>query len=87
MNVTNYWIARVLETRKFGHTYVHAAHRFHLSTDSIQTCGEIVFSYGGYGRSLQAGGNKYKAYAHYIYNKKPVPTKMLRSIINTNQKS
>jgi hypothetical protein len=33
----------------------------------------------GYGRSLQAGGHKYKAHARYG-DGKPVPTKLLRSI-------
>lgn len=71
-----YWIASVMATRTWGHTYIHAARRDHarfLHQD-------IAFTWRSWGRSLLGGGHKYKAHARYISTGKPVPTKVLRSL-------
>jgi hypothetical protein len=73
--LTNY----VLQTRRFGHTYVHAAVRMAVDFNWHHKVGDVVFSINGYGRSLQGGGHKYKVHARYD-NGKPVPSKVLKSI-------
>jgi len=40
----------------------------------------MIFSWQGYGRSLQSGGHKYKVHAYYTATGKPVPSKILQSI-------
>ena len=67
-----YYIAQVIKTRQFGHTYVHAGapHELHH--------GDVTFFVTGYGRSLQSGGHKYKVSA--TRDGKPVPTVELRAL-------
>ena len=67
-----YYIAQVIKTRTYGHTYVHAGGRaqFHH--------GDIQFAVSGYGRSLQGGGHKYKVLAYR--DGKPVKTAELRAL-------
>ena len=67
-----YYIAQVMKTRTYGHTYVHAGapHEFRH--------GDITFYVSGYGRSLQGGGHKYKVSA--TRDGKPVPTAELRTL-------
>ena len=72
----NHYIIYVLTTRRYGSTYIHSAMR-HIDVDTP----EITFSWRSYGRSLSAGGNKYKAYAHYVTTGKPVPTKTLLTMV------
>jgi hypothetical protein len=70
-----YLAAQALKTRRYGYTYVHAGHR--------QSCnhGDIRFVVSGFGRSLQAGGHKYKVHAHR--DGKPIPTTELQTLIGT----
>lgn len=78
-----YWLSHVLHTRNFGSTYIHAAVReAHPHWEAIQfpELG-IEFRYGGYGRSLQGGGHKYKVSARYTATGKPVPTKAIRALL------
>lgn len=72
----SYYASRVLETRRYGHTYVHAACRGYLNYGTIP--GDISFSVSGWGRSLQSGGHKFKVHARR--NGKPVPSTELRAI-------
>jgi hypothetical protein len=76
-----YWIAQTLKTRSFGHTYVHAAARAEadFAFRTFEHDG-IIFSYTGWGRSLNTGGHKYKVHARYSDSGKPVPAKVLRSL-------
>ena len=67
-----YYIAQVIKTRTFGHTYVHTGGRAQFSY------GDITFYVSGYGRSLQVGGHKYKVLAYR--NGKPVKTAELRAL-------
>ena len=67
-----YYIAQVIKTRTFGHTYVHAGGRAQFDH------GDITFYVTGYGRSLQSGGHKYKVLAYR--NGKPVKTAELRAL-------
>lgn len=75
----------VRATRNFGHTYVHAAVRNAVSgwqgvTGTLN--GEpVVATYSGYGKSLQGGGHKYKAHCRYVATGKPVPSKLISSIL------
>jgi hypothetical protein len=71
----SYWAGLARVTRTFGYCYVHASKRAHAWT-SCQYNG-IVFTYSGYGRSLAAGGHKYKVHARYFETGKPVPSKVL----------
>jgi len=74
-----YWIAQVCNTRRFGHTYVHANPRSETVAWKAFEHDGITFTYCGYGRSLHTGGHKYKVHARYD-NGKPVPSKVLKSI-------
>lgn len=77
-------IGYVIETRRYGQTYVHACVRRSIYRfDGIlgEVNGRRVrLTWTGWGRSLQSGGHKYKAHARYC-DGKPVPTKLLRSIV------
>lgn len=78
---TSYWVALTLQTRRYGHTYVHSGARescdFAFSAFHHEN---IAFSYEGYGRSLLSGGHKYKVHARYIDTGKPVPSKVLKAL-------
>ena len=67
-----YYIAQVIKTRTYGHTYVHSGGRAQFSH------GDITFYVSGYGRSLQGGGHKYKVVAYR--DGKPVKTAELRTL-------
>jgi hypothetical protein len=69
-----YWANLALQTRRQGHCYVHAPAR-----NGGFKSPQVTYSYTGWGRSLQAGGHKYKVHAHYA-DGKPVPTKILETI-------
>lgn len=77
---TLYWIKQTLETRRCGHTYVHAPRR---RAAEFPWCAHndlgVTFSFTGWGRSLQSGGHKYKVHARDS-NGHPIPTKVLRKI-------
>ncbi len=77
-------IGYVIDTRKFGHTYIHAYIRnaFPGYDGIVGKLGdrEVKLTYEGYGRSLQAGGHKYKAHCRFVDTGKPVPSKDLLSI-------
>jgi hypothetical protein len=75
-----YWIAQTLNTRRYGHTYVHAAARASAFGYLAFEHDDITFSYRGWGRSLNTGGHKYKVHATYAESGKPVPSKVLRSL-------
>lgn len=75
----------VRATRNFGHTYVHAAVRNAVSgwqgvTGTLDGQ-KVVATFCGYGRSLQSGGHKYKAHLRYVESGKPVPSKLITSIL------
>ena len=67
-----YYVANVLKSRRYGSTYKHA------EAPTRFDHGDIRFSFQGYGRSLQSGGHKWKAYAYR--GTKPVSTKELLTI-------
>ena len=75
----------VTQTRKFGHTYVHANIRAAVTgwqgVEGSLNGERVVATYSGYGRSLQGGGHKYKAHCRYVATGKPVPTKLIASIL------
>lgn len=76
----NYWIALTVQTRRYGHTYVHAGARGKSWAAFTARHGdrEVVFSYAGWGRSLTTSkGHKYKVHARYADDDKPVPSKAL----------
>ena len=87
MNPSHYLpnlIAYVQCTRRYGNCYVHACVRrsmFRFDGVLGEVNGRRVrLTWTGWGRSLQSGGHKYKAHARYC-DGKPVPTKLLRSIV------
>jgi hypothetical protein len=65
----SYYKALVRKTRTYGSCYLHSGMPSEFESDGI------TYSVAGYGRSLQGGGHKYKAYAHR--DGKIVPTKSL----------
>ena len=69
----------VRETRQFGSTYIHSIIRKSVwGWQGLQGTldGELVVAtFGGYGRSLENGGHKYKAHLRYVATGKPVRTK------------
>lgn len=84
MNINNL-LPYVIETRRYGVTYIHAAvRRSVLSYEGL--CGTldgepVRATYCGWGRSLQtARGHKYKAHVRYESTGKPVPSKRLADI-------
>lgn len=83
MNITNL-LPYVRATRRFGSTYVHAAVRAAVSgwqgVTGMLDGEPVVATYSGYGRSLQGGGHKYKAYLRFVASGKPVPSKLIASI-------
>jgi hypothetical protein len=74
-----YWAALTLQTRRYGAVYVHSGARNGFGYRACEHDG-MIFSWDGYGRSLQAGGHKYKVHARYADSGKPVPSKILRSL-------
>ena len=76
----------VKETRRFGHTYVHSAVRKAVSgwegIEGTLNGERIVATFCGWGRSLQTPkGHKYKAHLRYVATGKPVPSKLIASIL------
>jgi hypothetical protein len=75
----------VTETRKYGATYVHAAVRKAIfgwqGVEGTINGDRVVATFSGYGRSLENGGNKYKAHLRYVESGKPVPSKLISSIL------
>ena len=65
----------VARSRQYGYVYVRVANR--QDTTGTVKGRDVVLSCSGFGRSLQAGGHKYKAYANYRDNGKPVASKDL----------
>lgn len=77
-------IPYVRQTRQYGHTYVHAAVRDSVAgwqglTGTLDGR-DVRVTFSGYGRSLQAGGHKYKAHARFTDTGKPVASKDLTRI-------
>ena len=70
-----YWIAQTLKTRRYGHTYVHVGAR----GSTLEHDG-MIFSFTGWGRSLQVGGHKHKVHTTYADSGKPVPSKVLKAL-------
>ena len=75
----------VLDTRWYGVTYIHAwirrsIHGWQGVTEVIDGK-EVKATFRGFGRSLENGGHKYKAYANFS-DGKPVPTKVLRTMMS-----
>ena len=73
------------DTRRYGSTYVHSEVRSstfaHDVVSSANINGRPVrLRYTGYGRSLQSGGHKYKAYSWYRDTNRPVASKDLEKI-------
>lgn len=74
-----YWAALTLQTRRYGHTYVHSAARATVSSWDGATIDGIYYSYTGWGKSLQSTrGHKYKVHARR--DGKPVPTAELKTL-------
>lgn len=76
----------VRETRRYGATYIHAAVRkaiFGWEGIEGELNGEkVVATFCGWGRSLQSPkGHKYKAHLRYVESGKPVPSKLISSIL------
>jgi hypothetical protein len=75
----------VRDTRQYGSTYVHAAVRKAVhgwqGIEGTLNGERVVATFCGYGRSLQGGGHKYKAHVRYVANGKPVPSKLINSIL------
>lgn len=65
----SYYKTLVRKTRAFGSCYLHTGLPSAFEEDGI------TYTVTGYGRSLQGGGHKYKAYAHR--DGKPVLSKSL----------
>ena len=79
-------IPYVLETRRFGHTYVHAAVRKAIhgweGIEGTLNGERVVATFCGWGRSLQTPkGHKYKAHLRFVASGKPVPSKLLGSVL------
>jgi hypothetical protein len=78
-------IPYVIETRKFGATYIHSAIRKTIhgweGVEGSLNGEQVVATFCGYGRSLQSGGHKYKAHLRYVKSGKPVASKLISSII------
>jgi len=78
-------LSYVIQTRRYGSTYVHSAvrkavHGWQGIEGSLN--GErVVATFCGYGRSLQSGGHKYKAHLRYVSSGKPVPSKLIGSVL------
>jgi hypothetical protein len=70
---TYYFASLAIQTRLYGSVYVHA------KAPRAWKHGEIAFSVSAYGRSLQAGGHRYKVRS--TKNGKPVPSAELRKIL------
>lgn len=76
-----YWIALTLQTRRYGHTYVHSGARAQSHGFRAFEHGNILFSFTGWGRSLTTSkGHKYKVHARDAETGKPVAAKILRSL-------
>lgn len=77
----HYWIGLVMQTRRYGRTYVHSGARAaaQFSFRAFEHDG-IVFSFTGWGRSLITGGHKYKVHARYSDSGKPVSSKILKTL-------
>jgi len=73
-------ISYTLQTRTFGHTYVHSAVRQNVQFHYKHEISGVIFRITSYGRSLQAGGHKYKVHAIDSVTGKPVRTKKLNEI-------
>lgn len=67
-----YFASQVLQTRSYGHVYVH------VGAPREFEHGDIVFTVASYGRSVQSGGHKHKVYAHR--DGKPVSSAELRTL-------
>jgi hypothetical protein len=74
---TAYWSSLAKQTRRYGHTYVHAAARAQVMGWQGIILGGVQYTYCGYGRSLQSGGHKYKVHAKDASTGQPVPSKKL----------
>jgi len=73
-------ISYTLQTRTFGHTYVHSAVRQNVQFHYKHEISGVIFRITSYGRSLQAGGHKYKVHAIDATTGKPIRTKKLNEI-------
>jgi len=76
----------VKETRRFGATYVHAGVRKSVQgwqgLEGELNGEKVVATFCGWGRSLQTKkGHKYKAHLRYVASGKPVPSKLISSIL------
>jgi hypothetical protein len=85
MNIQKY----IRETRKFGHTYIHASIRrefFSFIGIPVEVDGRKArLTWAGFGRSLQVGGHKYKAHLNWEDNGRPVPSKLIGKIQRITQ--
>jgi hypothetical protein len=74
----------VFDTRRHGQTYVHSQIRDHCpgwSGIAGMLDGKAVkVTWTSYGRSLSAGGHKYKAHCRYVDTGKPVLTRDLNKV-------
>lgn len=74
----------VRATRNYGHTYVHANIRKAIygwqGVEGSLNGERVIATFCGYGRSLENGGHKYKAYLRFVSTGKPVPSKLIQSI-------
>ena len=73
-----YWANLALQTRRYGHCYVHVGARPYNGYTTED--GMVIFTFSGWGRSLQSGGHKYKVHANHAVTGKPVSTTALKII-------
>ena len=75
----------VRDTRNYGSTYVHAAVRKAIhgwqGVEGSLNGERVIATFCGYGRSLENGGHKYKAHLRFAVSGKPVPSKLISSIV------
>jgi len=74
VNTDKYYASLAMQTRKYGHCYVHAGMRADWTGDN-----GVLYRVSGYGRSLQSRGHKFKVHA-VGYDGKPVVSKVLAAI-------
>ena len=75
-DTVKYFLKAALETRRYGSTYIHVGKRI----GGFNYKNLRIF-YTSFGKSLQNGGHKFKAYAWYVEDNKPVPSKEIKKMI------
>lgn len=75
----------VKDTRNYGYTYIHSTIRSGIfgwqGVEGTLNGEKVIATFCGYGRSLENGGHKYKAHLRFVASGKPVPSKLISSIL------